>query len=78
MYLRHCLQELRIRLGETDLFLRGDGTDGDTHGSDGAMAMGRPIIAYQPTIHPVQRTSRLHPARSERSSVAQVAANELG
>jgi hypothetical protein len=45
--------------------------------NDGAMAMGRPIIAYQPTIDPVQRTSRLPPARSERSNAAQVAANEL-
>jgi hypothetical protein len=45
--------------------------------NDRAMAMGRPIIAYQPTIHPVQHTSRLHPARSERSNVAQLATNEL-
>jgi hypothetical protein len=44
--------------------------------NDGAMAMGRPI-ASQPTIHPLQRTSRLHPARSERSNAAQVATNEL-
>jgi len=45
--------------------------------NDGAIAMGRPIIAYHPTIHPVQRTIRLHPARSERSNAAQVATNEL-
>jgi len=45
--------------------------------NDGAMAMGRPIIAYQPTIHPVQRTSRLHPVLSERSNVAQIATDEL-
>jgi hypothetical protein len=25
--------------------------------NDGAMAVGRPIIASQPTIHPVQRTA---------------------
>ena len=42
-----------------------------------AMAMGRPIIASQPTKHPVQRTKRLHPARSEHSNAAQVATNEL-
>ena len=46
--------------------------------NDGAMATGRPIIASQPTIHPVQRTSRLYPARSERSNAVQVATNELG
>jgi hypothetical protein len=45
--------------------------------NDGAMAMGRPIIASQPTIHPVQRSGRLHPARGERSDAAQVATNEL-
>ena len=45
--------------------------------NDGAMAMGRPIIASQPTIHPVQRTSRLHPARSNRSDEAQISTNEL-
>lgn len=45
--------------------------------NDGAMAMGRPIIASQPTIHPAQRASRLHPARRERSIAAQVATNEL-
>ena len=44
--------------------------------NDGAMAMGRPIIASQPTIHPVQRTSSLHPAWSV-SNAAQVATNEL-
>jgi hypothetical protein len=44
--------------------------------NDGAMATGRPIIAYQPTIHPVRSTSRLHPARSEHSNAAQVASNE--
>jgi hypothetical protein len=45
--------------------------------NDGAMAMGQPIIASQPTIHP-ERTSRLHhaePARSERSNAERVAAN---
>ena len=46
--------------------------------NDGAMAMGRPIIAWRPTNHPVLRTSRLHPARSEGSNPAQVATNELG
>ncbi|NPC58453.1 hypothetical protein [Caenimonas soli] len=45
--------------------------------NDGAMAMGRPIIASRPTIHPVQSTSRRHPARSERSNAAQVAMDEL-
>lgn len=38
--------------------------------NDGAMAMGQPIIASQPTIHP-ERTSSLHhaqPARSERKN----------
>lgn len=45
--------------------------------NDGALAMGRPIIASQPTIHPVQRTSRLHASRSECSNAAQVATNEL-
>lgn len=45
--------------------------------NDGAMAMGRPIIARQPTIHAVQRTTRLHPARSERSDAARIATNEL-
>ena len=45
--------------------------------NDGAMAMGRPIIASQPTIHPVQRTGSLHPARGERSNAAHVATNEL-
>jgi hypothetical protein len=44
--------------------------------NDGAMAMGRPI-ASRPAIHPVQRTSRLLPARSERSNAARVATNEL-
>lgn len=46
--------------------------------NDGAIAMGQPIIASQPIIHPLQRTSRLHPARSERSNAAQVTTNELG
>ncbi|CAN7776165.1 hypothetical protein LJR084_007898 [Variovorax sp. LjRoot84] len=45
--------------------------------NDGAMAMGRPIIASPPTILPVQRTSRLHPARSERSNAALGATDEL-
>jgi hypothetical protein len=36
--------------------------------NDGAVAMGRPIIASQSTTHPAQRTSTLHPARSERSN----------
>ena len=45
--------------------------------NDGAMAMGRPIIASRPANDPVQRTSRLHPARSERSSPAHVARYEL-
>jgi hypothetical protein len=45
--------------------------------NDGAMAMDRPIIASQPTAHPVQRTSRLDSAPSERSNAAQVATNEL-
>jgi hypothetical protein len=45
--------------------------------NDGAMAMGRAIIAYQPTIDPVQPTSRPHPARSERSNAAQVAPSEF-
>ena len=38
--------------------------------NDGAVATGRPIIASQATIHPVQRASSLHLARSERSNVA--------
>lgn len=29
MYLRRCLQEVRFRLGETDLFLKSDGLDAD-------------------------------------------------
>ena len=45
--------------------------------NDGAMAMGRPIIASQPTIHPVQRTSRLASCTKRRSNPAQVATNEL-
>lgn len=45
--------------------------------NDGALAMGQPIIASQPTIHPVQRTSRLDSAGSERFNAAQVATNEL-
>ncbi len=45
--------------------------------NDGAMAMGRPIIASRPAIRPVQRTSRPHPTRSERSNAAPVATNEL-
>jgi hypothetical protein len=40
--------------------------------NDGAMAMGWPIIASQFTIHPVQRISKLHSARSERSNAARV------
>ena len=44
--------------------------------NDRAMAMGRPI-AGRPAIHPVQRTSRLLPARRERSNAARVATNEL-
>ena len=46
--------------------------------NDGAMAMGRPIIGSQPTIHPVQRTSGLYPAQGERFNAAQFATNELG
>jgi hypothetical protein len=38
--------------------------------NDRSMAMGRPIIASQSTMHPVHRISRLHPARSELSNVA--------
>jgi hypothetical protein len=45
--------------------------------NDGAMAMGQPIVASRPAIHPVQRASTLHPARSERSDAARVATNEL-
>ena len=45
--------------------------------NDGAMAMGRPIIASRHATNPVQRTSRLHPARSEGSNLAQVATNEV-
>ena len=44
--------------------------------NDGAMATGQPI-ASGPAIHPIQRTSRLLPARSERSNAARVATNEL-
>jgi hypothetical protein len=29
MYLRQCLQEVRVRLGEADLFLKSDGLDVD-------------------------------------------------
>ena len=29
MYLRRCLQEVRMRLGESDLFLTGDDSDAD-------------------------------------------------
>ena len=43
MYLRYCLQELRIQLGETDLFLRNDGTDGDTHGRQDSCRMPDPF-----------------------------------
>jgi hypothetical protein len=46
--------------------------------NDGAIAMGRPIIANRPTSDAVQRNTRLHPARTERSNPAQVATNELG
>jgi len=46
--------------------------------NDGAIAMGWPIIAYQPTIHHVHCTSGLPPARSEGSNAAQVATNEPG
>jgi hypothetical protein len=31
MYLRRCLQEVRARLGETDLSLRGDGWSVEPH-----------------------------------------------
>jgi len=53
-----------------------DARRAECRANDGAMAMGRPIIASQPTIDPVQSTSRQHAARSERSNTAQVA-NEL-
>lgn len=46
--------------------------------NDGAIAMGRPIIAYQPTVHHVQRTNGLYPSGSERSNTAQVTNSELG
>jgi hypothetical protein len=45
--------------------------------NDGAMAMGRPIIASRSAIHPVERISRPHPPRSERSIAARVATDEL-
>jgi hypothetical protein len=45
--------------------------------NDGAMATGRPIIASRPVTYPVQRTNRLHPARSERSNAARATTNEL-
>jgi hypothetical protein len=45
--------------------------------NDGAMAMGRPIIASRSAIRPVERTSRPHPPQSERSIVARVATDEL-
>ena len=45
--------------------------------NDGAIAMGRPIIAYQPTLPAVQRTNRLQPAGSERSYAAQLTTSEL-
>lgn len=56
--------------------------------NDGALATGRPIIASQPTIHPVRRTSGLHRtiervittgfcARSECSDYVLVAMDEL-
>ena len=44
--------------------------------NDGAMAMGRPIVASRPEIRPAQRTGRLRRARSERSNTAQGATNE--
>ncbi|NPC54906.1 hypothetical protein [Caenimonas soli] len=52
--------------------------------NDGAMAMGRPIIASQLTFHAVRPTSGLHrtikrvaPARSEHSNAALAATGEL-
>lgn len=45
--------------------------------NDGAMAMGRPIIASQPPSTPSSAPVSLHPARSERSNAAHVATNEL-
>src|SRR5687767_6671554 len=45
--------------------------------NDGAMAMGRPIIASRSAIRPVERTSRPHPPQCERSIVARVATDEL-
>ena len=45
--------------------------------NDGAVAMGWPIIASRPANQPVQRTTRLHPAQSERSKPQRVATSEL-
>jgi hypothetical protein len=51
----------------------------DCRANDRAMAMGKPIIGRQPTIHPV-RNSRLHhaePVRSECSNAARVATSRV-
>ena len=45
--------------------------------NDGAMAMGRPIIASQPTFNPLQLTTRLQPARRDRSKPAHVGTSEV-
>jgi hypothetical protein len=49
----------------------------ECHANDGAIAMGRPIIASQHTLDPMQGTSRLLHAPSERSNAAHIATNEL-
>jgi hypothetical protein len=49
----------------------------ECHANDGAIAMGRPIIASQPTVHPMQGTSWLLHAPSEHSNAAHIATNEL-
>jgi hypothetical protein len=48
------------------------------HANDGAIAMSRPIIATRLSTHPVQRPSRLHPARTKRFNAAHVATSERG
>ena len=45
--------------------------------NDAAMAMGRPIVARRPTIQPVQRTTKPHPAQSESLKPAHLATDEL-
>jgi hypothetical protein len=60
MYLRRCLQEVRMQLGESDLILRGDGWDAATRETEGRLPQSgsEPALAREDNHRPASPRER--------------------